>query len=545
MRRLLSIGAVLTAVVAALVLSAASGSDGGGLKTYEIELDNAFGLTEGGDLKIGGVVAGETTEFRLTKSRPFRTIMTVEVNEPGFDSLRTDADCAVRAQSLIGEYFIDCDLGEAPERLPDGGRIPVEQTASTIPPDLINNVMRRPYRDRFRIILTELGTGLAGRPEELNEVIRRAHPALRELTETLAILREQNTTIRDFIRDADTVSAAVEPFKEDVARWARESSDTSAIQASRSEQLGRYWERLPDFLAELKPTLGQLERTADSQIPTLRSLERAAPELERFLVAAQPFARETRGSITALGEATRAGSRAIDESSDEIRELRGLARLAPRLGKPLRQFLQTLDDRARSTEDDPAAGEVAPPAPDKTAYVDGQGFTGMEAFWTYILFQTLAINSYDELGHLLRIVLIAGGPCAGYSASPTQAEIDQCASWLGPYQPGVAGQPDPTGEEATATASAAGSRQSAAGGRGGGSGSGEGSQPGAGDPEAPPLPGQRDLSEPQIGLPPDLRGLLDGLGNGAPRPTPPALPGGDGAGSGADPADVLDYLLGP
>ena len=59
--------------------------------------------------------------------------------------------------------------------------------------------MRRPYRERFRLIISELGAGLAGRPEDLNEVIRRAHPALRETTETLAVLRRQNTMIRDFI----------------------------------------------------------------------------------------------------------------------------------------------------------------------------------------------------------------------------------------------------------------------------------------------------------------------------------------------------------
>ena len=39
----------------------------------------------------------------------------------------------------------------------DGGRIPVAQTSSTIPPDLINTVMRRPYRERFRLIIASSG----------------------------------------------------------------------------------------------------------------------------------------------------------------------------------------------------------------------------------------------------------------------------------------------------------------------------------------------------------------------------------------------------
>ena len=534
MRRLLATVFVVVCCAAAIVLSAAGADDTSALKSYDIVLDNSFGLVEGGDLKIGGVKAGQTAGFRLTESEPYRTIVTAEVTEPGFDSLRTDAECEVRAQSLIGEYFIDCDLGTAKE-LPDGGTIPVEQTASTIPPDLINDVMRRPYRERFRLILTELGTGLAGRPEDLNEVIRRAHPGLRELTETLAILRRQNRIIANFFRDADTVSAAVEPFKEDVARWARESEDFSVIQASRSEELGRYWNRLPDFLAELKPTLGQLERTADAQIPTLRQLEIAAPDLKRFLIAAQPFARETRGSIKALGGAAKAGSAAFDESREEIGELRTLARLAPRLGKPLRQFLQAIDNRRRSTEDDPSAEALAPPAPDKTAYRDGQGYTGMEALWNYFLFQALAINVHDDLGHLLRIVTVAGGPCAPYSVAPTPAEIKECNSWTGPYQPGVT-TPDTTPQVAAAEATQRRnppSREQLA------------RQRGPGEPEAPPAPGQRDLSEPQVELPKEVQDLLERLGrplDGAPATgLPEPAPGVDDRNA----EDILDYLLSP
>ena len=115
MRRVVLIPLVLVAVAAALVavaaafVAAGAGDGSKALKTYEIELDNAFGLVEGGDLKIGGVKAGQTTGFRLTESEPYRTIVSAEVNESGFDSLRTDARCDVRQQSLIGEYFIDCD----------------------------------------------------------------------------------------------------------------------------------------------------------------------------------------------------------------------------------------------------------------------------------------------------------------------------------------------------------------------------------------------------------------------------------------------------
>ncbi len=531
MRRALTVMAVLAAVVGGIVLTGARDTDPA-LKTYEIEFDNAFGLVAGGDLKIGGVKAGQTSGFELTKQEPYRVVVTAEVTEPGFDGLRRDAECDVRQQSLIGEYFVDCGLGsrDQPE-LPEGGRIPVAQTSSTIPPDLINTVMRRPYRERFRLIISELGTGLAGRPEELNEVIRRAHPALEETTETLAVLREHNELMRDFFADADRVSAAVEPVKEDVARWAEEAADTTAIQASRSDRLARYWNRLPEFLGELEPTMAELSQTASRQVPTLRKLGAAAPELEGFLRSAVPFARESRESIDDLGQAADAGNAAVREAREEVKELADLSTEAPRLAKPLRQFLQTSDDSRRSTEDDPLAAEMAPPAPDKTAYRDGQGFTGMESFWNYIYWQTLGINAFDEFGHLLRIVAFTGGQCSPYSANPTQEQVDECASWLGPTQPGVLGQPDPTEVEEGGTAQRTASRP--------------GEHRGAGEPRATkPLPGQRDLSRPQVTLPEDVRELLDRLRRKRPGVETPALPGGGGSPAPEVPMELLDYLLG-
>jgi ABC-type transporter Mla subunit MlaD len=203
MRRALAVFVVIGACVAAIGLTGASEGEGSKGKSYWVEFDNSFGLVEGGDVKVGNVRAGRTAEFKVDApkdDRP-RALVKIEITEPGFDSFRTDAECRIRPQSLIGEYYVDCEPGSAPEALPEGGRLPVEQTSSVVPEDLLRNVMRRPYRERFRLILAELGTGLAGRPEDIQEVLKRAHPGLRETSEVLEILGEQNRIIQDFITD--------------------------------------------------------------------------------------------------------------------------------------------------------------------------------------------------------------------------------------------------------------------------------------------------------------------------------------------------------
>jgi ABC-type transporter Mla subunit MlaD len=534
MRRLLAIGVLLAACFAAVVLTGADGEDAKGQK-YVIEFDNAFGLVEDGEVKIGGVSAGAITAFDLTDTEPQKVAVTVEVTGDNFDKFKAGegpsgdggATCGVRQQSLIGEYFIDCQPGTRGPLMKAGDRVPVKRTFSTVPLDLINSIQRRPYRERFRLILSELGVGLAGRPDDLNEVVRRAHPGLRETTETLEILARQRNFIKSFVEDADTVSAAVEPRKDDLSRWAKEASEVAEVQASRKDKIAEQWRKLPVFLAELKPTVEQLEATADEQIPLLRKFRTAAPELRKFLEEFGPFAEDSRASTRALGQAAIEGRKAIVESGEEIAELRALAEDLPRLAKPLRQFLQTMDDRSRSIENDPGAGVTAPPAPDKTAYKEGQGFTGMEAVWNYVYWQTLGINVFDDVSHLLRIILIQN-QCAPYSSNPTEQQRRECGPNIGPYAPGVT-HPDPTDGPALEA-----SRLSAE----------EnierfGLRRGAGEPEAPALPGQRDISEPQVTLPPNVQELVDSIRRGA------EVKGPNAGGDGGDPTQLLDFLMAP
>src|SRR5919197_1512865 len=380
MKRVLSTLIVFGACAAAAVLMGAK-SGGTQTKTVKIVFDNAFGLTSGGDLKIGGVRAGKTTGFSVTNSFPPKAVVTAKLTQKGFQSFRKDASCAIRPQSLIGEYYVDCQPGtsEAPLK---NDTVPVTKTSSTVPQDLIQDVMRRPYRERLRLIINELGTGLAGRPQDLNEVIRRAAPGLQETSKVLRILGDQNKIIQNFIVNSDTVVKELEARKKDVARWVVEAGKTAQISATRRQALQAQFHKLPNFLGELQPTMKKLGDLADQQTPLLRNLQRSAPDLTTFFKQLGPFSRASRPAFRSLGDTSVIGRKALIDSRRDVDQLAALAADAPRLAKPLRQFLQTLDDRKRATRPDPRAKDTAPPAPDPTATDSSSaGFTGYESIW--------------------------------------------------------------------------------------------------------------------------------------------------------------------
>jgi phospholipid/cholesterol/gamma-HCH transport system substrate-binding protein len=550
MRRLLAIVSVFALLVGAAVLMASKSSDDASGKTYKIVFDNGFGLVKGGDFRVGGVRAGQTTDFKATDSSPPKAEVTAKVSEPGFDDLRADASCTIKPQSLIGEYYVDCQPGSSKKKLPDGGTITVQHTESTIPQDLVNNVLRRPYRERLRLIIDELGTGLAGRPQDLQAVLKRSDPGLRETQKVLRILGDQNKVIKNFITDADTSIAALEKRKADLKRFVTASANAADASASQREALAATFNKLPRFLQELQPTMARLGDVADQQIPLLRQARTVAPQLDTFLQRLGPVAQVSRPAINTLGDASKEGAAATRKGRKDTAVLRTLAADAPKLGKPLRQFLQAMDDRRRSINNDPRALVGGPPASDvSNSYSKKTGFTGLEAIWNFIYWSGMSVNGYDSISHFLRVSLTVN-ECSQYENDTPkhnpglESHFKKCNQWLGPNQPNVT-TPDFTDGPGKVVRNAAGKVDQPA------PKLGERRAPGQLD--APALPGQQDLSKPQIVLPPAVQNLVNslkqGLGLAETKNKVEGLLNGQAVRneSGGTPSanQLLDYLLAP
>ena len=282
MRRVLLVILILAGAGAYVLTSAGAKKESG--NQFTVEFDNAFGLVKGGDVKVAGVRAGTVSNLRLDK-RTHKALVDFQLTKQGFGSLRADTTCESRPQSLIGEYFIDCSPGTSPTRLKPGGTIPVTHTTSTIPADLLANIMRRPYRERLRIILDELGAGVGGRSDDLNETIRRASPALRETDKVLDVLGRQNQVLKNLTSNADVVIGDLADNKKDVGRFVKETEDVATTSAERRRDIAAGLQLLPTFLRELRPTMAELGATADASTPYLRDLNVSAGQLTRSRAA--------------------------------------------------------------------------------------------------------------------------------------------------------------------------------------------------------------------------------------------------------------------
>ncbi len=517
MRKLLT-ALALVAIAVAVVLIATGGED----DAYRVRaiFDNSNFLVEGEEVRIAGATVGEIEAVDVTlpgeidsyedgrpRSVPGKAVLVMRIDDPGFQDFRRDASCTIRPQSLIGEKFIDCrptlprapgselppPLREIPDGEPGAGQylLPLESNSSTVDPDLINNINRLPYAQRFRLILNELGAGLAGRGEDLKEAIERSNPVLRDVNRLLGTLAAQRNRLAQLSADSEQILSALARERQSVAGFFSNAGAAAQASAERGPSLEASFRKLPEFLREFRATMRGLEGFSDAAAPVFTDLGRSAPALTRATKALAPFSAASTVALKSLGAAGEEAGPVLRAADPVVRKARDLARSGAGPTTELAKF-----------------------------FVSTKKTEGWDGLVDLIYNSTASLNEFDQYGHFGR-ALVTLSNCVDYVIAPTSG----CSSNFNGPGAGISSAFDPIalyrqfeeelealGGEATESGAVAAPASAA--------------EEGA---EAPPAP------EPQPAPAPDL-----GEGEGL-----------DGEGEGEDEGEedqelaLLDYLLGP
>jgi ABC-type transporter Mla subunit MlaD len=327
MKKLLIAIGVVVAIVAAVALLRGDDDDAYVVRAI---FDNGGFMVKGEEVRVGGATVGviesvgvtqpdEVTNYEKGKpvTVPGKAVIVMKIEDEGFQDFRSDASCYIRPQSLIGEKFIDCRptlprapgteppplLREIPGGEPGAGQylLPLGNSSASVDPDLINNINSLPYAQRFRLIFSELGASLAGRGEDLEEVVKRSNPILRDVNRLFGILAEQREQLAQLTADSDEI---LEPFARERASVAGFFSNAGAAaeaSAEEGEALEASLQKLPTFLRELRDTMGALEGFSDAATPVFASFGQASPAFTEFTRALTPFSAASTVSLKSLG----------------------------------------------------------------------------------------------------------------------------------------------------------------------------------------------------------------------------------------------------
>jgi ABC-type transporter Mla subunit MlaD len=406
------VGGILLALIAALGGTAllTSSSRGSG-QPYQVRaiFDDAAFAVPGEDVRVAGAPVGSiqsldvctASKGRCPASSPLnKAAVTITINNASFTPFYANAHCAIRPQSLIGEKYVDCQPGSssAPRlsRIDSGpGKgsylLPIANTRSPVDSDIVQDISQQPIRERFALILNELGTGLAARGADLNEVIHRANPALGQTDKVLQILAKQNRVLARLASESDAVLAPLARAKQQLSDFVVQANTASVASASRAADISRSFKLFPSFLRQLRPLVAELGRFADQGTPLMQSLAQSAADVSRQFQNLIPFAKAARPSLIDLGR----------ESQQSQPALLATIPLAKRLNRLGTQAVPT----ARSLSS-------------LTASLDQTG--AIEYLMQLLFYGVGATNSFDSVGHLAR----------------TEPQVGSCASYVKTVSPG-------------------------------------------------------------------------------------------------------------
>jgi ABC-type transporter Mla subunit MlaD len=423
MRRILMIlaGLLLAVLLVALPAIGSNGNSG----SYEVRgiFDNGSFVVTGEQVRVAGANVGSIKSVDVTGNDeiasleggphpvPGKAVVVMEITDTGFKDFRTDASCLIRPQSLIGEKYVDCTptqprapgtpppppLLKIEDGQPGAGQylLPLENNGKTVDLDLIQNIQRLPFRDRFRLILNDLGAGLAGRGQVLGEVIDRANPALRQTDRVLAILAQQSQQLASLASNGDRVLEPLARNRTHVTGFLRNAAISGQATAERSEDLEESIRKFPATLHEVRLTMAKLNGFAEQGVPLFTDLNRAAPGLSKATVNLPKFARETIPALQTLGDAAQSAGPKLAASDGLLTDLAATANSSVPVGINFSALFDTFERTG-----------------------------GFQNLMNFIYNTTGSVNGFDQIGHFQRsnlqlstcveIVALPAGGCEAF-----------------------------------------------------------------------------------------------------------------------------------
>jgi phospholipid/cholesterol/gamma-HCH transport system substrate-binding protein len=432
-RRTIVVAGLVVAAVVAVVLLASGGEDeSDGYKVRAI-FDSGGFMVKGEQVRVAGAnvgtiesvdvtMPGETVAFRDGKpvDEPGKAVIVMDIEDPGFQDFRADATCQIRPQSLIGEKFIDCrttlprapgtpaaaPLREVPDREEGAGQhlLPLGSSGTSVDPDLINNIQSLPYAQRFRLIFNELGAGLAGRGEDIEVLVKRANPVLRDVDRIFGILSNQREQLAQLTADQDAILAPLARERSAVAGFLSNAGAAAQASSERGEALEASLQKFPAFLREFPVTMRSLEGFSEAATPVFSDLGKAAPSFTDATRTLVPFSEATTVALRSLGETG-------DVAGPLFREADPIVRKSAELAK----------------------SGVSPTTELAKLFVSLQETKGWDGLVELFYNSAGSTNAFDQYGHFGR-TRVTLSTCLDYEANTTGYSGGGCAArFNGPF----------------------------------------------------------------------------------------------------------------
>ena len=325
-------GAVI-AVVAVVVLATRD--------PYEIRvpLENASGLKDGSDVRVGGETIG-TVKLELDDRDRVFAVLELDDDGPTIDK---DVKVAVKAANFLGVKRVELLPNQGGERAPDGWVVPRENVTTPTDLDQVLGVLDARTRTALQVVIGEAGEALLGRKVDLRQFLDEFPGGERELTALLHQLKTGNETMRRLLERADGFVTEAARERRELTRMISRLGSAAETLASRRAALRETLAKAPAALRTIQGFAGDLQAAANELGPAARELKATGPSLAATLAEVDGFRRAAKPTLAAATAVAPQLTRLGERGTPVLRRASDTAGHLVELSDALRGVTDTLD----------------------------------------------------------------------------------------------------------------------------------------------------------------------------------------------------------
>jgi phospholipid/cholesterol/gamma-HCH transport system substrate-binding protein len=295
---------------------------------------------QGQTINVAGVQVGDVESVELEDGVADVTFGI----DPKYLPIYRNATILLRPRTGLNDMFFQLDPGtKSAGEIPDGGTIPLANTAPDVNLDEILSALDGDTRAYLRIILDTGGQGLNGQSKNLGKLLGQFGPINRDLYRLNKLVAERRQNLANLIHNLSVLTRAVGRHSSDVTTLVRASNSALGAIATQSPDVERTVADLPRVLGQTRSALTALTPFARELGPTLNSLRpfaRKLPQLNSSLTALsnqatptirrriRPFVRDARPAIKPLRAAAQEFSAATPHLTTVGHEINRLGNMA-------------------------------------------------------------------------------------------------------------------------------------------------------------------------------------------------------------------------
>jgi virulence factor Mce-like protein len=347
-----------------------------GVADYHVDavMPTVSSLIPGARVTMAGAQVGQVGSVSRRGNGAF---VQLDITDRHVTPIPADSRVALREVTPIGENYVEITPGHAGAKLSSGAVLPMAQSSAYVDVDQLLSVLQGSRTQRTRQLIQGIGDAVAGRGAELNGTLAGVSNSFHPLANVVRVLDSDRASVQQLVRELGNVAAAAGERGASIIQLANSGLATFRALATQDSNLRATLQQLPSTLGQVRVTAGTLGSVSDTAAPVIQNLAGALHDLRPAITSLQPAAAEGRTVVRQLAATA-------PRLQTTLRNARGLATPATGALPRIKQVL---------CQANPMLRYIQPYTQDITSFISSFGS---------------AVNGYDGIGHLVRLVPILG-----------------------------------------------------------------------------------------------------------------------------------------